>query len=226
MSQKNIVIILAVIIILVLGVLGLYLFNPKMFTFLQSESTKIERDKPKVIDDQLVVPDTKEVSMTQGRVSENGKVETALVPKNEGEKVVVTKAVFTVKGGQELALKDAQAWASDAKLVFVKSMGAITLDGKSSQWQIAFSSVAKKKGYEVIIYGDQVASKKEVELVGQGAELPAVWNDSDIAVKTLQEMPQFSSASISSINFFYNADAKRWRYSIATSFGTTSVTAE
>ena len=100
MSQKNIVIILAVIIILVLGVLGLYLFNPKMFTFLQSESTKIERDKPKVIDDQLVVPDTKEVSMTQGRVSENGKLETALVPKNEGEKVVVTKAVFTVKGGQ------------------------------------------------------------------------------------------------------------------------------
>ena len=226
MSQKNIVIILAVIIILVLGVLGLYLFNPKMFTFLQSESTKIERDKPKVIDDQLVVPDTKEVSMTQGRVSENGKVETALVPKNEGEKVVVTKAVFTVKGGQELALKDAQAWASDAKLVFVKSMGAITLDGKSSQWQIAFSSVAKKRGYEVIIYGDQAVSKKEVELVGQGAELPDVWNDSDIAVKTLQEMPQFSSASISSINFFYNADAKKWRYSIATSFGTTSVTAE
>lgn len=226
MQQRNIIIALVIIIILVFGILGVYLFFPQYFKFLQTAPTTIERDKPKVVEDQLIIPDTKEVSTTQGRIVENGKTETHLVPKNEGEKVVVTKAVLTVKGGYDLALKEAKTWSNDAKLVFVKSMGAVTIDGKSSQWQIAFSSVAKKKGYELIIYGDQIASKKEVDSVGVGADLPTTWNDSDIAVKTLAEMPQFSSATISSINFFYNADAETWRYSISTSLGTTSVTAE
>lgn len=226
MQQKNLIIILAAIIVVALSALGIYMFYPQAFKFLQTEPTAIERTKPKVIEDQLIIPETKEVSAIQGRTVENGKVEVQLVPKNEGEKVVVTKAVLTVKGSQELALKEAQAWAGDAKLVFVKSMGAITLDGKSSQWQVAFSSVGKKKGYEVIIYGDQVASKKEVETIGGGADLPKAWNDSDVAIKTLQEMPQFSSASISSINFFYNSDAKEWRYSISTSLGTTSVSVQ
>ena len=73
---------------------------------------------------------------------------------------MVSKAVLTVKGSYNLEARSGK-WSSDAKLVFVKSLGAITLEGKSSQWQIVFMSKTKTgKGYEIIVQEDQVVSQK------------------------------------------------------------------
>ncbi len=189
---------------------------------------KLEFKKgPQVIEENLVIPDTQKITGAEGRTVESGKVDVPLVPKSESEKVIVAKAVLTVKGSYGLTLPEAEKWATDAKLVFVKSLGAVTLEGKSSQWQVAFSSKTKpKKGYEVIIQADKIVSQKEIDSTAVGANVPADLKDSGEAIVLLQELPQFSDATISSINFYYNADGKIWRYALSTSKGTTSVIAQ
>lgn len=228
MQQKNTVIILIIIIIVAVVVGGLYVVYPDLFKgLITREPSKIEKKQPKVVQEELVIPETKEITAGQGRTVEEGNVQVSLVPKDEGEKVIVPKAVLTVKGAHNLASAEAKKWSADAKLVFVKSLGAVTLEGKSSQWQLAFSSAAQKsKGYEVIIQADQIASKREIDSTATGADVPANLNDSDVAVQTLAEMPQFSDATISTINLYYNADGKIWRYALSTSKGTTSVLAQ
>lgn len=184
------------------------------------------KTEPTVVKEELQIPKVKRVSVTSGRAVEGSetRVETPLVPMTEGEKVIVPLAVYTVKGAYELALKEALSWKSDAKPSFVKSSGAVTVDGKSSQWQVAYvSASASKKSYVVVIQGDAVVSKQEVDSTAVGASLPKTWYDSDEALKRLAELPQFVNATISVIQFFYNADAKVWRYVIQTSSGTTSL---
>lgn len=227
MQQKNLIIILAVIIVIALGVLGAYIIFPDAFKSLTRPATEIKKEQPKVIEETLVIPQTEKITGTEGRTIEEGNVNVPLVPKSEGEKVIVSKAVLTVKGAYTLASAEALKWSPDAKLVFVKSLGAVTLEGKSSQWQLAFSSAANKaKGYEVIVQSDQIVSKKEIDSTAVGADMPANLNDSDVAVQILAEMPQFSDATISTINLYYNADGKIWRYALSTSKGTTSVIAQ
>lgn len=226
MSQKNLIIIIAVIIIIALAG-GVYVFYPQVFKFMQLSPTTIEKSKPRVVEENLVIPQTEKIIGNEGRTINEGDVKVPLVPKSEGEKVVVSKAVLTVKGAYNLAAVEIKNWSPDAKLVFIKSLGAVTLEGKSSQWQLAFSSVAKKaKGYEIVIQADQIVSKKEIDSTAVGADVPVSLNDSDIAVKILAEMPQFSDATISTINLYYNVDGKIWRYALSTSKGTTSVLAE
>lgn len=229
MSQKNIVIILVVIIVIALGAVGLYIIYPNAFKFITSttKNINIEKKQPKVIEETLVIPQTEKITGTEGKTIEKGSVDVPLVPKNEGEKVIVSKAVLTLKGSYNLALIEAKNWSSDEKLVFIKSLGAITLEGKSSQWQLAFSSASKKgKGYEIIIQADKIVSKKEIDSVAVGADVPENLSDSNVAIKTLAEMPQFSNTTISTINLYYNTDGKIWRYALSTSKGTTSVLAE
>lgn len=228
MQQKNLIVILIVVIIIALGALGLYIYYPDLFKgLITREPSKIEKKQPKVVQEELVIPETKEITAGQGRTVEEGNVQVSLVPKDEGEKVIVAKAVLTVKGAYGLALAEAQKWSTDTKLIFVKSLGAVTLEGKSSQWQLAFSSASKKdKGYEVIIQADQIASKKEIDSAAVGADVPANLSDSNTAIQILAEMPQFSDATISTINLYYNADGKIWRYALSTSRGTTSVLAQ
>lgn len=227
MQQKNLFIILIIIVIIAGIVGGLYVWYPDVFKSLIRPATEIKKEQPKVIEETLEIPQTEKITGAEGRTIEEGNVNVPLVPKTEGEKVIVSKAVHTVKGAHNLALAEAQKWSPDAKLVFIKSLGAVTLEGKSSQWQLAFSSAAKKgKGYEVIVQSDQIASKKEIDSTAVGADVPATLNDSDMAVQTLAEMPQFSDATISTINLYYNADGKVWRYALSTSKGTTSVIAE
>lgn len=226
MEQKKLIIILAIIIALVFAALGIYIGAPSFFkSLIPAITKKIEGEKPRVIEDQLVIPDTKEISVTESRGAiEKGKVDIPLVPKSEGEKVIVTKAVLTVRGSYDLAAPEVKKWSQDAKLAFIKSLGAITLEGKSSQWQLAFSAVTKKgKGYEIIIQENKIVSQKEIESAAVGADLPQVWMDSGEAIATLQELPQYSNVSVSSMNFFYNTDAKEWRYGLVTSLGVASV---
>ncbi|MBI5416358.1 hypothetical protein HZA55_00185, partial [Candidatus Poribacteria bacterium] len=98
MQQKNIVIILAVVIVLALGALGIYMFYPDAFKFLQPSPTTIKKEKPKVIEETLVIPETEKIIGGEGKSDIKGNVEVILVPKNEGEKVIVAKAILTVKG--------------------------------------------------------------------------------------------------------------------------------
>jgi len=223
MQQKTLVI--AVITTLLAGGGVLYYFSGGSFLPGKTLSSQPPQ-KPKVIEETLTLPDTTHIVSGAGRTIEEGKVDVPLVPKNEGERIIVSKAVLTVKNGYDLAAAEAQKWADDAKLVFVKSLGAVTLEGKSSQWQIAFASMAKKKGYEVVIQGDQIASHKEVASDAVGAAVPENLIDSSAAIQAIQEMPQFSDATVSSINLYYNADGKVWRYAFATSIGTTSLSAQ
>src|SRR3989338_6961807 len=101
--------------------------------------------------------------------------------------VVIIAAIYIISPDKFSTLKnlsrtiglEKQRWSSDAKLVFIKSLGAITLEGKSSQWQLAFSSKTKvKKGYEIIIQADQIVSKKEIDSTAVGADLSKNWKDS------------------------------------------------
>lgn len=235
MQQKNIII-LAVVVVIALLALVIFVVFPDIFksgTRLETEVKKEE--KPKIIEEKLVIPETENISGAEGRTVEKGSVDVPLVPKSEGEKVIVSKAVLTVKGAYDLASIEAQKWSVDAKLVFIKSLGAVTLEGKSSQWQLVFSSASAKatadkskttqKGYEVIIQADQIVSKKEVDSTAVGADVPENFSDRDAgwAVEQLAANPQFQTASMSAITFVYNYDAKAWDYVIANSFGKSAV---
>ncbi|MEK7149901.1 MAG: hypothetical protein AAB757_02945 [Patescibacteria group bacterium] len=177
----------------------------------------------KVIDDELVIPQTERVSPADGRIIQKGSYDTLLVPKSEEEEVLVVKAKLTVKGSYDSAIVRAKEWSDDAKLVFIKSLGAIDLGGKSSGWQIVFGSKTKKTGYEIIIQADKIISQKEIKSNSFGYDLPKNWYDSNSAIASLQGLPQFSDATVSSINFYYNLDGKKWGYALSTSRGTTSM---
>jgi hypothetical protein len=182
---------------------------------------------PQVIEENLVIPDTQKVTGSDGRVVEKGNVETPLVPKDDGEKIIVAKAILTVKGSYDLAMPEAQKWSLDAKVAMIKSLGAVTLEGKSSQWQLAFTSKSKpKKGYEIIIQADKIVSQKEIDSTAVGADLPASFKDSAEAIKVLQELPQYSDASLSAVSLYYNTDGKIWRYTLSTSKGSVSTSAQ
>lgn len=180
-------------------------------------------EKPRVVEENLVIPDTEKIIGSEGRIVTEGPVAVSLVPKTEGEKVIVAKAVLTVKGSYDLALPDVQKWSKDAKLVFVKSLGAVTLEGKSSMWQLAYSSKTKpKKGYEIIVQGDQIVSQKEVDSTAKGVDFPVNMPDSGEFVKKLQERPAYSDATLSGFLFASTPESTdvKWWFSVSTSKGT------
>lgn len=224
-NKKTLYIILAIVIV-AFAVVAWSMPGSGLLSFKKSVAPKAE-NKPLVVEENLIVPQTEKITGTESRTVVEGPVAVPLVPKTEGEKVIVAKAKLTVKNGYELANPEALKWSEDANLVFIKSLGAVTLEGKSSQWQLAFFSKTKgQKNYEIIIQEDSIVSKKEVDSTVAGADLPETWKDSDAAIMSLQELPQFSDVTISSINLYYNADGKIWRYAFSTSRGTTSTSVE
>ncbi len=184
-----------------------------------------EEQQGRVIEENLVIPVTEQISGNEGRISntDSGAYNVPLVPKNNEEKIIVPNAVYTLKNAYDAANQTAIIWSSDSKLVLIKSLGTIALDGKSSEWQLVFNSVGNKKDYEIIIMGDSIASKKELDSNTAAFDLPVNWYDSEGAIKSIQTLPQFSDATISSISFYYNTDGKNWEYALNTSKGMTSM---
>lgn len=174
-----------------------------------------------VVDEKLVIPETTKVVPNAGRVVEQGIVEAPLNP-DRGE-VVSARAIHTLKGGYEKALVEALVWAPDAALVFEKSLGVLTNEGKSGEWQVTFGSKAKKAGYEVLVYADAIAAKKEIPSTNYGFALPQNWYDSGDALLSLYSSSRYKEATVSSINFYYDTDEKKWSYVLATSNGTNSM---
>ena len=220
--MSKVKIILIIIIIAALGSVFYWLGSDKKITVAPGEEAR----KARVIQEKLTIPNTTSFTGAEGRVVDQGGVAVALVPKSEAEKVIVPGAELSVKGSYDFAQPEASKWSSDVKLVFIKSLGAITLDGKSSQWQIAFSSKTKKnRGYEIIVQKNQIVSQKEIESAAIGEEVPANFanRDSSWAIARLADIPQFQTASITAIVFSYNQDANGWDYIIPNSFGKTAI---
>src|SRR3989344_4827745 len=220
--MSKVKIILIIIIIAALGSVFYWLGSDKKITVAPGEEAR----KARVIQENLIIPDTILFTGAEGQVVDQGSVAVALVPKSDAEKVIVPEAELSVKGSYDFAQPEASKWSSDAKLVFIKSLGAVTLDGKSSQWQIAFSSKTKKnRGYEIIVQKNQIVSQKEIESAAIGEEVPANFanRDSSWAIARLADIPQFQTASITAIVFSYNQDANGWDYIIPNSFGKTAI---
>lgn len=179
-----------------------------------------------IVQENLVIPNTQQIGVGSfSLMIDYGAYDVPLVPKDDNETIVVPGAIFTLKEAYVESLNSAINWSVDAKLAGIRSIGSITLEGRSSMWQIAYGSYIKKKGYEIIIQGDQIVSKKEVVWMGNnnyGYSIPVNWYDSKDVIRAFQEMPQYSNITISSIVFFYNMDAEEWRYGLSTSIGTSS----
>lgn len=173
------------------------------------------------VNEEMHLPNTSSVYPTDGRIIATGAYSTPIDP-TQGS-VISDKAIYTVKGAYAVASSSAEAWSKDAALVYIHSQGVVTSDGKSGEWQIVFGSKAKKKGYEVIVFGDNIASQKEIDATAFGYSLPKNWYDSGDALIALRTQLQFANALLSSINFYYNTDGKKWGYALATSNGTVSM---
>lgn len=214
------------IVVAVLALVGaLYFFKPSLLNIF-TQQIGIDVERPMVVDEKPILLDTMEIKSSDRFSVTEGNTQTPLVPKSDGERVIVSKATFTVKGAFDFSKEEANQWSAKAKLAYVKSLGAVTLDGKSSEWQVIYvSSDKKNKGYEVIIFGDQILSKKEVESNFAGADVTENIKDSGEVIVVLQELPQYASATLSAINFYYNNDVKGWRYNIVTSSGAVTVPA-
>lgn len=216
-SQKKIITIAVALLLIGGGLMALWYYT-------RGGAAVVELfEKPVVVEERLALPNTKEVTPALSRGVNTQAYNTPLVPRSNGERVIVPGATLTLKESYTKSFPLAYLWAPDAKLVLIKSLGAVTLDGTSSQWQIIYGSLLKKKGYEVVMQGDAVVSKKEVISSNSGYDLPRNWYEAKDAIVSLQTLPQFSDATISGINFFYNADSGVWGYGIATSRGSTAM---
>lgn len=204
-----------------------YLFFPSVFRFVLNDGNKTnyqsESPKKVIVEEKMSVPETKNISQGDGMYPNVSEYKVPLEKEEGKEEMVFLKAVLTLKNSYDLAEKKAMEWSGDAKLIFIKSMGAVDNTGKSSQWQIAFGSELKKGGYEVIIHEDKIISAKEVESAEYGYSLPSNWYDSNEAIASLNGLSGFVSATISGISFYYNADGKIWKYALVTSAGNTSM---
>lgn len=217
MTPKNKIIIVSVIIIA--SALAVYLWQ----TSASFRRTVTFFESPTVITENIVIPDTTTTRTSDARVASPDKYAVPLVPMTKGDEIVVPNAVLTLRGSYDLAIAEGDKWATDAKLVYIKSLGAVTLEGKSSTWQVVMGSRTKKMGYEVIIQGSSVLSQKEVDSKDFGGAIPETWKDLAVVIKELQSHPLYQNATISEVNFYYNIDNKKWYYAIATSKGMSSI---
>lgn len=172
--------------------------------------------KGQIIEDSLVIPDTRKITASDGELIPRGAYNVKLRPQAEEEEVFIPKALLTLKQSYELTRPEAEQWASDVNLILVRSIGALNLDGQASAWQVVYGSKRKARGYEIIVQGDQVVSRKEVETKITGYDLPNNWYDSNEAIISLQNLAQFGHETVSSISFYYSLAARLWAYGLAT----------
>ncbi len=168
-----------------------------------------------VINDDVKIPDTKNIAPNAGEIVARGDYAVKLQPTSEEEEVLVTKAKLTLKEAYSTAEASARAWSSDARLAFINSNGALGLDGRSSSWQIVFNSQRIASGYEIIITEDKIVSSKQVTSESEGNEPPVNWYDSNEAIASLSTMPQFSDEYLSALTFYYSVSAESWAYALA-----------
>lgn len=180
-------------------------------------------EKPRrIITDNIVLPDTKKIAIIDGRMNGSEAFAMPFDPSASAQ-IDVPQARLTARGVYDRAVSDALSWEPDARLVFIKSLGTVTISGRATAWQIVFGSEKKKKTFEILFNSEKIASEKEIDGSSVGHEFPKEWYDSDEAIRSVQNLPQFQNATLTALNFFYNTDAKEWRYGLVTSAGNTSM---
>lgn len=179
--------------------------------------------KGEIITDNVKIPDTTSINSNEGEIIPRGEYNIKLQPKTETEQAFITNAKFTLKEAYNTAVIEAVKWAPDQKLVFIKTNGAIGLDGRASSWQLVYSSAEKRKAYEIIVADNQIVSAKEISSRVTGFDLPNNWYDSYDAIASLRVLPQFGNSSISALSFYYSSAEKSWAYGLANGDKTTAM---
>ena len=220
-DKKNIAILTMIILIIVVVIFVIISF--KKNTSPEINSLVPKNFKGQVIDDNIKIPNTTVISKTEGEIVPRGEYNIKLQPQSESEQAYILKAKLTLKEAYSVADVAAVKWADDSKLVFIKSNGALGLEGRSSSWQIVFSSPQNKRAYEVIISSDQIVSEKEVDSLISGYDLPVNWYDSYEAIASLRTDPQFAEGTISAISFYYSSAEDSWAYGLANGDKTTAM---
>jgi len=220
-NYKNLLIIGIGLIILVVIVLIIFSFtknNPITKPIVNQRTFKGQ-----IISDEIKIPNTIGISSNEGEIVPRGEYEVKLQPQSESEQVIISNAKLSIKGAYDPAQKIATVWSPDAKLIFIKSNGALGLDGLSSSWQLVFGSAQKQSGYEIIISADKIVSQKEIESKVYGYILPTNWYDSGDAISTISTLPQFEKETISALSFYYSEANKSWAYGLANGHKTTAM---
>lgn len=220
-NKKNLLIITLAVILLIVVI---FIFNIFRKTDTKNVSNNtLSNFKGLIIDDTIKIPNTQDLSPNAGQIISRGEYDVKLQPVSEQEQVYITKAKLTLKNSYTVARVAADVWAPDQKLVYIKSNGALGLDGMSSSWQLVFTSAQKKKTYEIIIGEDKIVSQKEINANLNGFDLPLEWYDSYEAIASLSNLPQFKEGRLSAISFYYNEAAGSWAYGLAIDEKTTSM---
>lgn len=216
-NNKRLVLIMALAVVVIAGV-SIYYSRP-------GDVRHAIFGGPRIIEETIKIPTESSQTNTDGLFPNKEAYNVPFVSQNSGEQVVVSGAVLTPRGAYLIALPVAQSWSPDAKLIFIKSLGTVMVDGKSLGWQVVFGSKTKKLGYEVVIDREMVVVQKEIPSKVFGADVPTNFAERDAgwAIGRLAENPQFINATMTGLNFVYNLDAKAWDYVIAHSFGGSSV---
>ena len=220
-DKKNIAIGIIIILIIVAIIFVIFSFKKNK----QNELTgfNLKTFKGQVISDVVKIPNTISINSNEGEIVLPGQYNVKLQPQSETEQVFISNAKLTLKFAYQLAVQDAIKWSPDQKLVFIKSNGALGLDGKASSWQLVFGSTQRERTYEIIISGDQVINTKEIDSAISGFDLPNNWYDSYEAIASLRNLPQFSSDTVSAISFYYSSANSSWAYGLANGEKTTSM---
>jgi len=128
-----------------------------------------------------------------------------------------------------LATPVAESWDKAAKPIFIKSGSDVALDGRSVTWEVAFGVAqggAKLKAYHVIIEGGQVkTSEPTVTADTLVVPLPEAWSDSKDAIRRAVEILKAPELTVKHMEFYQNTGGQVWRWTLATSKGTVSMTA-
>lgn len=220
-DKKNIIIAVIVFLIMAVIIFAIFLFKGS-----DKHGDKVinsQTFRGQIIDDVVKLPNTVIVNSNEGEIVPRGEYNIKLQPQSESEQALITKAKFTLKESYSLAVLEAVKWSDDQKLVFIKSIGAIGLDGRSSSWQLVFASEKKNKNYEIIILEDKIVSLKELNSAISGYDLPINWYDSYEAIVSLRTLPQFSTSTISALSFYYSIPEASWAYGLANDEKTTSM---
>lgn len=219
-DKKNIFIIAIILIILVVVVFIVLAFKENQ----PSEKSEVDLKtfKGQIINDEIKIPNTTSITTNEGEVVSRGEFDIKLQPQSESEAAYISKAKLTLKDAYSLSQSEATSWASDAKLIFIKSNGALGIDGKASSWQIIYGSAQKKRGQEIIVAENNIISAKEISTESYGYDLPINWYDSSDAISSLQ-LPQFKDETISAISFYYSSANDSWAYGLANGTQTTAM---
>lgn len=214
-KNKRLTLVLVIIIVFIL-IAALVFFLVSRKNILDFSDYFSSTFKGQIIEDSPVLPDTSVIAVNEGEFIPRGEYNIKLRPQSERDQVLIPKALLTLKESYGLAAPNIEQWAPDSKLIFIRSLGALGLDGKSSAWQIVCGSAAKKQGLEIIIQADKIISQKEIIVETSGFDLPQNWYDSNEAIASLQNLVQFYNDTISSISFYYSSAGASWAYGLAT----------